>query len=62
MNLIDARVTKVLSKPKLVEYAICSWWEVKVEYVDMGGKKTKDLIFLKEEEVKEVEVGYVFQH
>lgn len=62
MNLIDAVVTKILSKPVYKSQEGYSWWIVRIEYKDMGGKSTKKRVFSSEEEAKKLKVGDVFQH
>lgn len=59
MNLIDACVTKVLSKPKKLQYG---FYTVRVKYEDMGGKGETDVICNTLEDVKKVKKGYIFQH
>ena len=46
MNLIDAQVTRILSKPKYKEYddGINFWW-IEIEYIDMGGKGESTVTF-----------------
>lgn len=63
MNLIDAKVKKVLSKPeKRVGYENKFYWLVEVEYIDMGGINTEKIMFMSEEEALKVTEGYVYQH
>ncbi len=58
MNLIDAKVTKVIGKPY---YKYFKWW-IKVESIDMGGQTTDNLMFDTKEEAERIQPGYKFQH
>lgn len=63
MNLIDAYVVEVLSKPKYRKIEDVEWWEVEVNSIDMGEKiERESLTFKTKEEAEEVKVGYIFQH
>lgn len=66
MNLIDAVVLKVLSKPIYVDdYKDkgITWWYVDVESIDMGGVPQEEtLTFKTEEEALKVVEGYEFMH
>lgn len=62
MNLIDAKVTKILDKPKFVEYRDRSWWVVEIESLDMGGKQIEKMIYKTKEEAEKLKVGDIFQH
>lgn len=67
MNLIDCHVTKILSKLKYIatedwgEFAGTVYDIFEVEYWDDGGISSTQLWF-REDENKEIDVGYVFQH
>jgi hypothetical protein len=62
MNLIDATVTKVLSKPYSESIGDVHWLAVHVQYEDDGGTSTKKLTFNTRAEADAVKVGYEFQH
>lgn len=63
LNLMDAYVTKVLSKPRHVKMYGTEWWEVEVVAIDMGERLEQEtLTFKTKEEAEEVKVGYIFQH
>ena len=66
MNVINAKVNKVLGKPKfnkeIGSHGTAEWWSVKVECVSMGRYQEKELIFHTKEEAEEIEVGYKFLH
>lgn len=64
MNLIDAKVTKVLGVPEHREHEDQQWWQVEVDYVDDGGHSEKSAIlqFKTEAEAAAVKPDYVFQH
>lgn len=58
MNLIDAKVTKVIGNPY---FKYRKWW-IKVESVDMGGSSKDNLMFDTKEEAEAVQPGYKFLH
>lgn len=58
MNLIDAKVTKIIGKPY---YKYRKWW-IKVESIDMDGLSKDNLMFDTKEEAEAVQPGYKFQH
>jgi hypothetical protein len=60
MNLLDAVVKRVLSKPKFVEYDGYQWWEIQVEYDCYGVLSKTVLTFKTKEEAERVNVGYKF--
>lgn len=57
MNLIDAVVTQVLSKP----YFKYNYWFVDVEYNSYGVISKTKVMCSTEESEKEVKVGHTFQ-
>ena len=57
MNLIDAVVTQVLSKP----YFKYNYWFVDVEYNCYGQVSETNIMCSTEESAKAVKVGYTFQ-
>ena len=66
MNLIDAKVTKVISRRQFVQPEDYSnrgkvYDIFFVEYVDMGGKGQKELWFDADKNV-DIQEGYVFKH
>ncbi|MEK4343240.1 MULTISPECIES: hypothetical protein [Brevibacillus] len=63
MNLVDAVVTKVLSKPRFNDkYAEdgVTWWEVDVEYNCYGRLNERTMVFDSKDEADEVQIGYEF--
>ena len=62
MNLIDAVVREVLSKPIKRESGGFTWWEVNIISEDMGRKKEEKLIFDKKEDALKITEGHIFQH
>jgi len=64
MNLLDAYVKRVLSKPVFNDKYTdegATWWEVEVEYTCWSDKvETRKLIFKTREEAEKVDVGYKF--
>jgi hypothetical protein len=56
MNLLDAYVTKIISKP-FKDYG--KWW-VKVEYYCYSINSQTQLFFDTKEEAEKVEIGYKF--
>ena len=66
MNTIKAVVKKVIGEPLYSENEfdgeIYKRWTVGVEYEDMGGIKTTELVFKNKEEAEKVEEGYEFHH
>jgi len=67
MNLIDARVTKVIEKK---QYAAPNDWTVPgtvydiftVEYEDEGGSCQVTDLWFRADENMDIQPGYVFQH
>ena len=57
MNLINAVVTQVLSKP----YFKYNYWFVDVEYNGYGVISKTKIMCLSEEAAKAIEVDYIFQ-
>ena len=57
MNLVDAVVTKVLSKP----YFKYNYWFVDVEYSSYGAISKTNIMCSTEETAKAIKVGYTFQ-
>lgn len=63
MNLVDYRVTEVLTKPARVECEGIIWWEVLCFTVDWNPKpQLETLSFSTEEQALKFHVGYVGQH
>jgi hypothetical protein len=57
MNLVDAVVTKVLSKP----YFNYNYWFVDVEYNSYGVISKTNIMCSTEETAKAIKAGYTFQ-
>lgn len=57
MNLVDAVVTEVLSKP----YFKYNYWFVDVEYNSYGITSKTNVMCSTEETAKAIKVGYTFQ-
>lgn len=57
MNLIDAVVTKVLSKP----YFKYNYWFVEVEYNSYGRTSKTNIMCSTEETARAIKVGHTFQ-
>lgn len=64
MNLIDAKVIKVLGNPTehISLFGGSVFYLVEVEYIDDGGKGIDKLHFKTLEDAKKVKEGYIFQH
>lgn len=60
MNLVEHKVTKVITSPYRKYYCGSVVWNVVVEYNCYGQKGITTLSFNSEEEAKSVKVGYCF--
>lgn len=58
MNILDAKVTKIIGKP---HYEYNRWW-IEVECIDIGGRSRDNLMFDTKEEAEAVQPGHRFQH
>jgi len=58
LNLVDYVVRKVLFGPVFTPYG----WMVTCEVEDIGGTKVRQIFKGTEDEIKEVQVGYIGQY
>ena len=61
MNLIDLKVTKILSDPFQLTVVMNSKWFIKVKAEAWGRDSTHTLMFDTKEKAEDIKPGYIFQ-